>query len=161
MQIPEQSREKMTQRSFFGLIGALAVSLDWLLFHIYHWIQVSWEERLRLSANLPRWWLITGLLLFLGYSAIMALFLMLARRYRNIRLIPVAASVPIDTVMTIIFWILSTVFDDPLLKNQLVAVGLGYLPTLFFWGGALWLLVGFARVGLFSPYTSKAMEGRP
>ena len=141
----------MTQRSFFSLVGVLAVSLDWLLFRIYRWIQVGWEEPLRLSGHMPRWWLTTGLVLALGYAGIVGLLLMLAHKYLKARLTRVAVSVLIDTSMTIALWILSTVFDDPLLKSHLVTVGLSYLPALFFWGGALWLVIGIARVGILVP----------
>src|SRR5271157_6071416 len=138
----------MTRRRFYGLVGFVAVSLDWVLFRFYRWVQTGWEEHFRSSGNLPAWWLLTALLMLVGYSATIALLVILARRYLKVRVVPATASVLIDAAMTIMLWILSTIFDDPLLKKYLVSVGLRLLPSLFFWGGAVWLLIGFARLDL-------------
>ena len=151
----------MTERSFFGLVGVLAVSLDWLLFRIYHWIQISWEGHFRTPSNLSAWWLFTGILFFMGYSGIVGILLVLTRSHLKTRITPVAASILIDTGMTIILWVLSTLFDDPLFKNHLISVGLWYLPALFFWGGILWLLVGCLRIALLWPHTASANSPMP
>jgi hypothetical protein len=94
----------MTRPVFYGLLGFLIVSLDWMLFRFHHWAQANWEESLRLSGRLSLWWVITGVSFLVGYAVIAAIAWMLVRKYAGGRLTPLSLSVVIDLGMTVLLW---------------------------------------------------------
>lgn len=138
----------MTRKWFAGVVALSTVLGNGLLYWVQDRARSSWEEPLRQSDNLFIWWLFLGCLFMIGYVSIAAFLLLLARKSLGVRITPVATSVLIDLAMTMVFWCLQAVFEDPLLEGYLVGVGLRYLPTFFFWTGVLWFLIAFVRLRL-------------
>lgn len=143
---------RMGERRFFGLVGLVAVSLEWLLMRTYYFVQATWEQSFRISGNLPAWWIITGLFNILGYVAIGGSLLLLSRRYYKPQLTPMLLSLLIDAGATVVLWTLSTILEDAYVRGCLANSGLRYLSTLLFWGGIVWLLIGVARLRLWSAF---------
>ncbi|SRR5581483_629153 len=142
----------MTRPVFYGVLGFLIVSLDWMLSRFHRWAQANWEDSLRLSGRLSLWWIITGVSFLVGYALIGAISWILVRKYSGGRLTPLSVSVVIDLAMTVLLWSLGTIFQDPLFSDVLAGSGLLYLPSVLLIAGAAWLLVGAVRVRLLSPY---------
>jgi hypothetical protein len=143
---------------------AAAVALSTVVWNgLLYWIQAyarnSWEQPLRLANRLSLWWLFLACLFMIGYLTLLGLLLVLARKSFGVRITPVAASVLIDLVMTMAFWCLQAIFDDPLLEGYLAGIGLRYLPGIFFWTGVLWFLIAFLRLRILDG--GQTMAGGP
>ena len=138
----------MTRKWFAGVVALSTILGNGLLYWIQDRARGTWEEPLRQSDRLYLWWLFLACLFMIGYVSIAGLLLVLARKSLGARVTPVATSVLIDLAMTMAFWCLQAVFEDPLLEGYLVSVGLRYLPTFFFWTGVLWFLIAFLRLRL-------------
>jgi hypothetical protein len=138
----------MTRKWFAGVVALSTVLWNGLLYWIQDRARGNWEESLRQSDRLFVWWLFVAGLFMIGYVSIAGLLLLLARKSLGVRVTPVATSVLIDLGMTMAFWCLQAVFEDPLLEGYLASIGLRYLPTFFFWTGVLWFLIAFVRLRL-------------
>lgn len=102
-----------------GIIGVSAALWNGFLLQLQDWARAKWEQPLHQSGRLVDWWLVLAVLSIGGWLVIMALSLLLARKYLNVRIVPVAASVLIDFAMMTVFWGLDAVFQDPLLSGLL------------------------------------------
>lgn len=141
----------MTRRRLGTIIGVSTAVWNGLLLQVQDLARARWEEHLRQSGRLVDWWLLLGLLFIGGYSVIMALLILLVRRYLGVRVVPIAASVLIDFAMMTVFWGLDAIFRDPLLSGFLAGVGLRYLHTVCFWTGIFWFLIAFVRLKILFP----------
>jgi hypothetical protein len=147
----------MKLRLFEAFVGLLIVSMEWLISRFYYWARGNWQEGLRESGRLSYWWLFALVLFLLGYWSIVGIggvVWRLGHRGHNglttadWHLTPEASSLMMDLGMAILLWALSTILEDPLLYGFLIADGLIYLPTILFWTGVGWLVIGVVRLRL-------------
>jgi hypothetical protein len=130
------------------VLGAIIVSIDYLLFHLYDWAKVHWLGALQREGHLLYWRFFTLGLFGIGYTALVLTTSILARKSASGKIAPPLKSILIDLAMTAALWWLGLSFETPPGRDYLASVGLLYLPSSLFLIGAAWFVIGILRLRL-------------
>jgi hypothetical protein len=137
---------RLLSSRYLVFTGLFFMVVDRLFSYFVYKVQLRWQAHFQQTNHLGYWWLITAGFQISEWIFLAALLLLLFRKHLRAIFQPPITSVFLDYFMAVALWGMSAVFSNPLLETYLTKVGLHYLSALFFWGGVLWIVVGFLRV---------------
>lgn len=146
----------MSRRLFAVILAFVTALWNGAMFQCEDWARARWQDQLHSSGHLAYWWLAMFLFSIGGYIVVLLVLYLLAQRYFVAHITPAAVSLSIDLGMTTMLWSFAELLRDPLLSAFFPSVGLGNLHTICFWIGALWFVVGIARLKIMYPPSQRA-----